>query len=307
MNTDYKPGDYKSLKSLYNNPVSVDTGFNWQGHANFMADRYTIVNKLKESVRFIQQPAQIDFLYQMSQYYDLLILKARKMGFSSTALGVASNKFLTGQNEKCVSMSFDQSSAQKQLQRAYHYIKSYEMNRSQALGKDFKVPFKNNSKNELVWEGKEPNATGGYDYFQNALRVGTAGVDSFGRGDDITFLHLTEVSLAKDIQVLMAGVGEACVRNAHKILETTANGYSSYKQTWDDAIMLINDFAALFYSPLWEYTQEQVDAAYRRLGRLGPQEFPMSPEMAFLTSGETYFDNETMRWYNERVREVMKV
>lgn len=272
-----------------------------------MADRYTIVNKEKVAVAFNQQPAQIDFLYHMSLYYELLILKARKMGFSSTALGIASNKFLTGQNEKCVSMSFDQSSAQKQLQRAYHYIKSYENNRSQVLGKTFKVPFKNNSKNELVWEGKEPNDKGGYDYFQNALRVGTAGVDSFGRGDDISFLHLTEVSLAKDIPALLAGVGEACVRNAHKVLETTANGFNSYKQTWDDAIRLINDFAALFYSPLWEYTQADVDAAHRRLGRLGPQEFPMTPQQAFLTSGDTYFDTVSMQKYHERVREVALV
>ncbi len=306
MNTDYKPGDYKGLLSLQNQPTILDTGFNWHGHARFMADKYTIVNKDKESVAFVQQPAQVDFLYQLSVYFEILILKARKMGFSSTALGIASNKFLTGQNEKCVSMSFDQSSAQKQLQRAYHYIKSYEIKKSQELGKDFKVPFKNNSKNELVWEGKVQNDAGGYDYFQNALRVGTAGVDSFGRGDDITFLHLTEVSLAKDIPTLLAGVGEACVRNAHKLLETTANGYNSYKRTWDDATRQVNNFAALFYSPLWEYSQEEVDAAYKRLGRLGPQEFPLTPEMAFLTSGDTYFDNTAMRWYNERTRAVMK-
>lgn len=283
--------------------MPLDTSFNWQGHARFMADRYTIVNKDKQAVPFHQQPAQVDFLYHMSLFYEILILKARKMGFSSTALGIASSKFLTGMNEKCVSMSFDQSSAQKQLQRAYHYIKSYENNRSQALGKTFKVPFKNNSKNELVWEGKEENDKGGYDYFQNALRVGTAGVDSFGRGDDITFLHLTEVSLAKDIPTLLAGVGEACVRNAHKILETTANGYNSYKHTWDEAMRLINNFAALFYSPLWEYTQAEVDAAWKRLGRLGPQEFPLTPQMAFLTSGEGYFDNEATRYYAEKTRE----
>jgi hypothetical protein len=305
MLTDYKPGDYQGLISLQNNPKQHTTGFNNQGYERFMLDKYTIVNKEKQAVPFEQQPAQQDFLWQMTIFYELLILKARKMGFSSTALGVGSTKFLTGQNEKCVSMSFDQSSAQKQLQRAYHYIKSYEIKKSQELNKEFKVPFKNNSKNELVWEGKVENDRGSYDYFQNALRVGTAGVDSFGRGDDITFLHLTEVSLAKDIPTLLAGVGEACVRGAHKILETTANGYNTYKNHWDDAMRLLNDFAALFYSPLWEYTQEEVDAAWRRLGRLGPQEFPLTPQMAFLTSGETYFDNEAMRFYNERTDKVM--
>lgn len=305
--TDYKPGDYKGLISLQNEAPQIDTGFNWQGHARFMGDKYTIINKDKQAVSFIQQPAQIDFLYHMSIYLEILILKARKMGFSSTSLGIASDKFLTGTNEKCVSMSFDTSSAQKQLQRAYHYIKSYEIKKSQELGKDFKVPFKNNSKNELVWEGKVPNDLGGFDYFQNALRVGTAGVDSFGRGDDITFLHLTEVSLAKDIPALLAGVGEACVRGAHKILETTANGFNSYKMTWDDAIRLVNSFAALFYSPLWEYTQEEIDAAWKRLGRLGTQEYPMTPQDAFLTSGDTYFDTLAMRDYMIKTKEYQTI
>lgn len=299
----YKPGDYKGLVSLENEPQQVDTGFDFDGYARFMADRFTIIDKDKNEVSFKQQPAQIDFLYHLSIFYEILVLKARKMGFSSTALGIGARKFLHGRNEKCVSMSFDQSASEKQLARAKHYIRSYELKMSQLQGREVKVPFKYNSKSELVWEGKEANEIGGYDYFQNVLRVGTANVDSFGRGDDITYLHLTEVSLAKDISALLAGVGEACVRNAHKILETTANGFNSYKQTWDGAMLGENNFAALFYSPLWEYTQEEIDAAYKRLGRLGPQEYPMTSQQAFLTSGEGYFDNLAMQWYNERVRE----
>lgn len=306
--TSYSPGDFKGLLSLQNKPIAPSKlEFNWDGHARFMNDKYTIIDKDKMEVPFKQQPAQIDFLYQMSMYLEILILKARKMGFSSTALGVASDKFLLGRNEKCVSMSFDQSSSEKQLARAKHYIRSYELNKTQELGREVKVPFKYNSKSELVWEGKAPNDKGGYDHFQNVLRVGTAGVDSFGRGDDITYLHLTEVSLAKDIPALLAGVGEACVRSAHKILETTANGFNSYKKTWDDAMYGTNNFAALFYSPLWEYTQDEIDAAYKRLGRLGAQEYPMTPQDAFLTSGEGYFDNHAARQYMTMVQEPMHV
>ena len=298
--SDYQP--FKGLSSLQNDPPIHDTGFNYDGYVRFMAERFTIVNKDTEEVAFTQQPAQVDFLYQMSMFYELLILKARKMGFSSTALGVGTAKFLSGRNERCVSMSFDQSSAEKQLQRAKHYIKSYEHKQSQLNGVEVKVPLKYNSKSELVWEGKAKNDLGGFDYWQNALRVGTAKVDSFGRGDDITFLHVTEVSLAKDMKALQAGVGEACVRGAHKIYETTANGFNSYKSTWDEAVLGDNDMAALFYSPLWEYDQDYIDNAYRRLGRLGPQEYPMTPLEAFLTSGETYFDTIAMMDYMEQVK-----
>jgi len=301
----YEP--YKGLISLQNTPPVLETGFNWHGYSDFMRERFTIVDKDSNEVPFAQQPAQNDFLYQMSRFLELLVLKARKMGFSSTALGVGTTKFLNGRNEKCVSMSFDQSSSDKQLLRAKHYIKSWELKQSRLQGKEVKVPLKYNSKSEMVWEGKEPNELGGYNYWQNALRVGTAKVDSFGRGDDITFLHVTEVSLAKDMQALQAGVGEACVRGAHKIYETTANGFNTYKNTWDAAILGENNLAALFYSPLWEYDQEYINAAYKRLGRLGPQEYPMTPQEAFLTSGDSYFDLDAARYYLENAKEPVAV
>ena len=110
--TGYKPGDYKQLISLQNKPKAPKKiDFNWQGHARFMNDKYTIIDKDKMEVPFKQQPAQIDFLYMMGLYYEILILKARKMGFSSDALAIGSTKFLMGENEKCISMSFDQTAS----------------------------------------------------------------------------------------------------------------------------------------------------------------------------------------------------
>ena len=297
----YQP--YNGLISLQNNPKCVNTGFDYDGYSRFMAERLTIVDKSKQEVPFAQQPAQIDFLYHMSLFYILLVLKARKMGFSSTALAIAVIKYLTGQNEKCVSMSFDMDASQKQLDRAKHYIRSYEMNRSKALGSEFRVPARINNRKEIIWEGRVPNGHGGYNHFQNTLRVGTAKVDSFGRGDDITFLHLTEVSLARDIESLMAGVGEACLPYTHKILETTANGFNSYKQTWDKAILNENDYAALFYSPYWEYSEEYIEQKHRELGRLGPQEYPRTPVEAFLNSGDPYFDPIALQYYTENAKE----
>jgi hypothetical protein len=280
----YEP--YKGLQSLQNREKPVSTDFNWEGYSRFMADRFTIVNKDKEEVVFKQQPAQLDFLYQMSQYYQILILKARKMGFSSTALGVAATKFLTGRNENCVSMSFDADASVKQLARAKHYIKSYE----RITGT--KIPFKYNRQNAMVFEGKDPE-TG--ETWTNTLRVGTAKSSSFGRGDDITFLHLTEVAFCDDIPTLLSGVGEALVRGSHTIFETTANGFNSYKRFWDDSMRNSTGFAALFYTPDWEYDKEYLALREKRLGRLFAQEYPPTAQQAFLTSGQPYFDAEAMQ------------
>lgn len=265
---------------LMNTPVPRQTGFKAQNYERFMRENLKIIDKDKRPVPFDANDPQKSLNDYMELYYDILILKARKMGFSSDALGIAVTKFLLGRNEKCVSMSFDQTASEKQLNRAKYYIKSYE-----AIN-NCKVPFKYNSKNQMVWEGKDADG----EDFTNILQVGSARNTSFGRGDDITFLHLTEVSLA-DVYELMAGVGEACLPSAHKILETTAAGYNTYKKYWDESILGITGFANLFYSPLWEYTEAYVQAKRGKLGRLGMQEYPMNPEEAFVTTGAGYFDN----------------
>jgi hypothetical protein len=156
----------------------------------------------------------------------------------------------------------------------------------------------------MVYEGTDPE-TG--ETWVNTLRVGTAKSSSFGRGDDITFLHLTEVAFCDDIPAMLSGVGEACLPGTHKIMETTANGFNSYKRFYDAAKLGEVDYAALFYSPLWEYSQDYIDEHRRNLGRLGPQEFPMTDIEAFLTSGETYFDNQAMQWYLTQAREPITV
>lgn len=268
---------------LMNSPIKIDTGFKASNYERFMRDNFKIINKQKESVPFEANPAQHSLNEHMQSYLDILVLKARKMGFSSDALGIASTKFLMGENEKCISMSFDQTASDKQLARAKYYIKSYEEKNN------IKIPYKYNSKNQMVWEGKRDRPDGTVEHFQNILQVGTARNTAFGRGDDITFLHLTEVSLA-DVYELMAGVGEACLPKAHKVLETTANGYNTYKKYWDESMMNITGFACLFYSPLWEYTEEYVTAKRNKLGRLGIQEYPMTPEEAFVATGESFFD-----------------
>lgn len=288
--------------ALYNRQPVQNPVFNVAGHLQFIRDNYTIIDKDKTEVDFIPNPAQQDFTRWLGKYYNVIVLKARKMGFSSVALALACNKFILGRNERCVSMSFDADAAGKQLTRAKQFIKSYEEKNG------VKIPFKYNSKNEMVWEGVDEQGR----KFSNALRVGTAKSTSFGRGDDITFLHLTEVAFCEDVPTLLAGVGEALVRGAHTIFETTANGFNSFKTFWDESMMCTKDFANLFYSPEWEYDKEYLDKRRARLGRLFEQEYPMTPEEAFIASGQGFFDkigltrllDECKRWEANNVHAI---
>lgn len=269
--------------------------FNHDGYTRAIEDNLSIINKDKQEVPFLLNKAQKDFMANATERN--VILKARKMGFSSMLLAIAVIKFLYGENERCVSMSFDKSASSKQLERAKHFIKSYEFHNK------IKVPLKYNSKSEMVWEQKRPDGT----TFQNSLRVGTASSNSFGRGDDITFLHLTEVSMTDNLEYLLAGAGEATVNDAMITLETTAFGYNEFKTFWDEAEAGARGYKTFFYDPYWEYSEEFVKRKRMELGRLAPQEYPLTPAEAFLATGANFFDRVALQDYLRDALEPISV
>lgn len=55
------------------------------------------------------------------------------------------------------------------------------------------------------------------------------------------------------------------------------------------------------------YDEDFLEKEKKRLGRLYDQEHPSSAEIAFITSGEGYFNQEALRWYLENAKEVMTV
>jgi len=261
----------------------------------FFANEFTIIDKERVEVPFLLNKAQEHFLHNLAPLNN--VLKNRKQGISSVSLAYAIMRFLLGENERCVSVSFIENSAHQQLQRAKHFLQSYERING------VKVPLKYNSKQEMVYEGKTKDGRN----FTNTLRVGSAKSKSFGRGDDITFLHITEAAFADDLAALLSGIGEAVTHNSITILETTADGYNQFKTHWDDAERGSNTYKNFFYDPFWTYSREFVEEKRKNLGRLGPQEYPYTAQEAFLNSGETYFDTSAMNWYNERTKEPLKV
>jgi hypothetical protein len=268
---------------------------NYVGYKKAIEENLLIVDKDKTEVPFILNKAQDHFLKNSTDRN--IILKARKMGFSSVLLALACIKFIFGENERCVSMSFDQGASGKQLERAKRFLDAYQ----RINGIDFK--FKYNSKYEMVLHVKREDGSS----YTNTLRVGTAKSTGFGRGDDITFLHLTEVSLADHLEELLAGVGEAVVNNAMITMETTANGYNEFKTFWDEASSGHRNYLPLFYAPEWEYSKEYLENKKQELGRLYAQEYPSTAEEAFLTSGDGFFDKDALRFYLENAREPLHV
>ncbi len=266
-------------------------GFKSEVYERFFANEFTIIDKERKEVPFVLNKAQQHFLHNLTALNN--VLKNRKQGISSVSLAIAITKFLMGENERCVSVSFIDSSAQQQLQRAKHFLSSYEQKNN------VKVPLKFNNKQEMVYEGMTAEGR----KFTNTLRVGSAKSKSFGRGDDITFLHITEAAFAEDLQGLLSGIGEAVTHGSVTILETTANGYDQFKSHWDNTERGMNTYTNFFYDPFWTYDKAFVEEKRKNLGRLGPQEYPYTAQEAFITSGESYFDMFSIQAYIDKIRE----
>lgn len=260
------------------------TVFNADGYEKLIGDQFTIVDKSAQEIPFILKRAQSDFLHNLSNKN--IILKARQLGFSSVILAVFTSMFLYKENQRLVVVSHESSATQKLMDRVKFFIRAWERSNNT------KLPTTYNSRSELV--NKLNNST---------IYIGTAGSSSFGRGDTITALHLSEFAFYQNPEEMLAGVLQALTPDGLMFIETTANGFNFFKQLWDESSE--RGFKDHFYDPLWEYTQEELERKKRELGRLFTQEYPMTPQEAFLTSGDLYFDPESLRYYLEHCIEKM--
>ncbi len=260
----------------------------YEKSALFIEDHLTIIDKTGTEVPFTLNDIQKRFVQEATGKD--IILKGRQMGFSSFILGAFTKDFIFKENSLSVVIADIADNAQDLLARVKHYIQAFE----QSTGT--KVPLKYNSKYELQ------NAFNGARYI-----IGTAENTEFGRSKTITNLHMSEAAFYKHFSKLHAGAGTALVPTGRFVVETTANGFNDFKTFYNDSEMGETDFKAHFYSSFDFYGPEFLEKEKKRLGRLFDQEHPSSAEIAFLTSGELYFDQSSLRELLKQTREVMSV
>lgn len=261
----------------------------YKPYAKFIEARLTIINKEGINVPFKLNPVQAAYVAKSSNRD--IILKARQQGFSSFILAAFTADFLLRENSNSVVVADKSDNAIALLGRVKHYLQAYE----EATGT--KIPLKYNSKYQLV--NGANNAT---------YTIGTAQEQDFGRSRTITNLHLSEAAFYPNLPNLLAGAAQAVVPNGKLIIETTANGFNSFKTLWDDSVLGSTAYQPLFFKASDFYTEETLNQKRKELGeRLYKQEYPDNPLEAFITSGESYFDKEAMQHYLEETVEPIPV
>lgn len=248
------------------------------GYRKFIEEKFTIVNKEGQRVPFLLNPIQESYSEKATERD--IILKARQQGFSSVILARFAVDFLLKENSYSVVIADSTENATALLDRVKQFIEDYCTAEKIPIEKLLKY----NSRRELV------NQAIGSHYI-----IGTAGRHSFGRSKTITNLHFSEAAFYPDFEKLLAGALQAVVPTGYVVVETTANGFNQFKLLWDEASKNENNFNPLFFNAKDFYSQEFLDMKRKELKRLYEQEYPDSPEVAFITSGDCYFDVESLR------------
>lgn len=256
-------------------------------YSAFIADNFHIVDKSGLLIPFNLNPIQCKFMDTDADRRDI-VLKARQQGFSSAILGRFTTDFLMKPNSNNVVVADIAENAETLLGRVKLFIKSYE----EING--VKVPLKTNSRTELTNE-----------VLNSRYSIGTAENTEFGRSQTITNLHLSEAAFYPHLSALIAGAAQAVTQEGYMVIETTANGFNEFRELWGKSVLGETNFKPLFYKASDFYPQSFLDEKRRELGSKFNQEYPESPEMAFITSGSQYFDNKVLQEYLQTAREPL--
>lgn len=269
---------------------------------------FYIVDKKKKSVPFFLNEVQRDFISKYEEWGTkkaYFILKGRQQGFTSLITAMQLSFAIVQKNFSGFTLADSGDNT-----RAIFNDKARTV--YTRLPEELKPTEKFNSVNELF-----------FDKLNSSWRIATA-TDQVGRSRTLNFVHFSEVAFYEcSLANLQKGIGEAMTEDAFRVYETTANGFNEAKDLWDS-----NTCYNLFYE--WWRTSEYRSNEYEYLETNDPwllerievlkskgldkeqitwyckkydsyldkntikQEYPITPEEAFISSGDCVFNKEAL-------------
>lgn len=262
----------------------------------------------------------------------IIILKARQMGFSTLTEAIIFFMTATAFNVLSMVVAHKNEATRELFEMSKRF---YDL-----LPERLKPQIAANNGYELVFDRPKrsrSNAPG----LGSRIKCATAGGEGVGRGSTIKCLHLSEYAFwPGNPNDTYTGLAQAVPDDPDTmiIIESTANGYNDFKAKWDAAVenerQGVDGFIPIFFAwfemaeyrrpvpPHFTRTDEEEglartfglddeQLAWRRWcienncgGDLNKfhQEYPATPEEAFIATGACVFDKEALVLRIEQVR-----
>jgi len=259
--------------------------------------------------RFCQE---VENQYNAGKPVRIIVLKARQLGISTATEGIIFNWSFLHPGANSLVIAHESDSSRGLFEMTKRYWDTWP----------FKSAFKQryNTRSELSWED-----TGSH------IKVATAKNMTTGRSSTLHAVHASECAFYPDAETLWTGLNQT-IPNVHGslvVLESTANGIGNwFHKEWLKAEQGESDFVPLFF-PWWKHheysvatticTKAELDADEIRLLQMGAtyehlawrrwaiinkangdldmfmQEYPATPEEAFITSGRPIFSHTRLK------------
>ncbi len=284
---------------------------------------FVVVNKEQQTVPFFLNLVQKDFINKLNKAIEdykkglivdisILVLKGRQQGFTTLITAYQLACTITNKNFQGFTVADEGSNTEAIFQNKAKF--PYEN-----LPGILKPTEKFNNKRQYL-----------FDKINSSWEVTTA-TQNMGRSRTINFLHASECAFWQHgIATTQAGIGEALTKNCIKIYESTANGFNDFEKMWSSG-RYINCFYEWWLTEEYRFNfkseedknrfieslnnkewisercrwllndkkleAEQVFWYYNKYlnyidKELIKQEYPCTPQEAFLSTGLCYFDKE---------------
>ena len=271
---------------------------------------FHIVDKERDTVPFFFNEVQRDFIEQYEKLgtaKPYFILKGRQQGFTSLITAMQLAFAITSPNFAGMTLADKADNTAAIFNDKARMV--YER-----LPDKLKPSERFSNKKELF-----------FDKLNSSWRVSTA-TEQVGRSRTLIFVHFSEVAFYQcSLASLQKGIGEAITKDAFLVYETTANGFNEAKDLWDSG-SCFNLFyewwrTAEYRSNDFSYIENASDpwllARIKTLEEKGldreqiawycrkydgyldkdtiKQEYPCTPQEAFVSSGNCVFDKEGLQ------------
>ena len=282
---------------------------------------FIVVDKNQRTLPFFLNDVQHDFINTLNQAkrdfdegriteISLLVLKGRQQGFTTLVTAYQLSCSILNRNFQGYTLADKSDNAEAIFQNKAKFPYGQ-------LPDALQPTEKFNNRKQLLFEK-----------INSSWAVDTATKD-VGRSRTVNFFHGSECAFWKDgIAPIQAALGEALTRNCIKIYESTANGYNDYQKMWDSGVHIncfyewwrTKEYHIDFMSEemredflhnidkkqewIWERLRwlrddkglslEQLYWYFNKYDKyidkdLIKQEYPCSPQEAFLLSGKNVF------------------
>lgn len=270
---------------------------------DFIENYFDIKNKQGKVVPFLLWKTQDKYFIDLIKHYggELqgirdIILKARKEGMSSFILALFATDFILS-NDPIVSVCIadNKEETKKLFDRAQFFINSYLVKKELKWDDLCSVTNANEIKN------KRNGA---------AFWIGTAGSKVAPRVESVQNLHFSEAAHFPNTDIINAretiegALQMVDLRIGKVFIESTAKGYGTYYQNlWAKAEAGLSKFRPVFFGASELYSPEWLEEKRKEFttNEMFLQEYPETPDQAFMSSGSKFFNTEAIQWLKKDI------